>query len=91
MFKQLNRITPPKDQDTVWRYMSFEKFVHILSENSLFFPRADMFDDPFEGFKPEPIKTIEKEAANQVKNDPEIETMEIFDGDTQEKFLENWP
>jgi hypothetical protein len=70
--------------------MSFEKFVHILSENSLFFSRADMFDDPFEGFKPEPIKTLEKEGANKVKNDPEIETMEIFDGDTQEKFLENW-
>ena len=49
-------ITPPKDTDLLWRYMSFEKFVSLLATRSLFFTRADKFDDPFEGFTPPLVK-----------------------------------
>ncbi len=33
----------------VWRYMDFTKYVSLLDTRSLYFARADKFDDPFEG------------------------------------------
>lgn len=33
----------------IWRYMDFTKFVSLLSNNGLFFPTANNFDDQFEG------------------------------------------
>ena len=53
MSKDLKGIRQPKDKDTVWRYMSFEKFANILGTESLFFSRADQYDDKFEGYIPE--------------------------------------
>ena len=46
MYREIDGIQPPKDEDTLWRYMSLEKFVNILKTKSLFFTRADKFDDP---------------------------------------------
>lgn len=36
----------------IWRYLDFTKFVDLLSTSSLFFCRADRFEDPFEGSVP---------------------------------------
>lgn len=33
----------------LWRYMDLAKFLELLESGTLFFPRADAFDDPFEG------------------------------------------
>ncbi len=55
MFKELRGIIRPKDDTTLWRYMSFEKFADILATESLFFSRADKYDDKFEGYMPESI------------------------------------
>ena len=49
-------ITTPEDTTYLWRYMSFEKFVSLLATKTLFFTRADKFDDPFEGFTPPLVK-----------------------------------
>ena len=41
---------PPPDLDiAVWRYMDVAKFVDLLSTRSLFFCRADLLGDPYEG------------------------------------------
>jgi hypothetical protein len=40
------------DDETIWRYMDFTKFVDLLSTKALYFCRADRFDDPFEGSVP---------------------------------------
>ena len=48
MHKVLKGITPPEDDTILMRYMNFEKFANILATNSLFFTRADKFDDQFE-------------------------------------------
>jgi len=40
------------DSDFVWRYMDFTKFISLLESESLFFSRADKFQDPFEGATP---------------------------------------
>jgi len=41
----------PAEESRLWRYMDFSKFVSMLSTSSLYFSRADMFDDHFEGAK----------------------------------------
>ncbi|EOW9469728.1 hypothetical protein CAG58_14285 [Vibrio sp. V31_P5A7T61] len=55
------------DGDTkIWRYMDFTKFVSLISTNNLIFPRADMFDDPYEGAFP--LRTIEAVRVNNSVN-----------------------
>lgn len=41
-------IKTPKTS-TIWRYMSFTKFMNLILESSLYFCRGDKFQDPFEG------------------------------------------
>ncbi len=62
MSKELKGIGQPEDTDIVWRYMSFEKFADILATESLFFTRADRYDDKFEGYVPQ-SKTLSYESS----------------------------
>ena len=62
MYKVLDSITSPNDKSTLWRYMSFEKFVDILDTESLFYTRACKFEDIFEGFTPQLIMDAYKKA-----------------------------
>lgn len=41
--------SPENTQSKIWRYMDISKFLNILDKNSLFFSRADLLGDPFEG------------------------------------------
>ena len=43
--------TRPPDHEyiSIWRYMDFTKYVHLLGTRALYFARSDRFDDPFEG------------------------------------------
>ena len=52
MDKQIKGIIQPENGDTLWRYMSFERFANILATESLFFARADKYNDKFEGYVP---------------------------------------
>ena len=56
MIRKLTGIELPDDADFLWKYMSFEKFVNLLGTKSLYFTRADKFEDPLEGFTPPPVK-----------------------------------
>ncbi len=41
---------PPVDRSCkIWRYMDFTKYVWLLQTKALFFSRADLLGDPFEG------------------------------------------
>ncbi len=42
----------PQDDTVIWHFMNFPKFCSLLSLSSLFFCRADRFDDPWEGVWP---------------------------------------
>ena len=64
MHIELERIISPKDNTVLWRYMSLEKFANILEKQSLFFTRADKFDDKFEGHIPRHIMSIYKSASS---------------------------
>lgn len=39
----------PEDDTIIWRYIDFSKYVSMLEDKTLFFTRADNFEDPFEG------------------------------------------
>ena len=52
----------PSADAILWRYMDFAKFVSILENSALFFPRADKLDDPFEGALPK--ENIKKRQTN---------------------------
>jgi hypothetical protein len=41
-------IIKPDSTDVIYRYLDFEKFEKLLSDNALFFCRSDRFSDPFE-------------------------------------------
>jgi len=41
-----NKLSP---QDTLWRYLTFHKFLFLIQEKKLFFNRLDLLPDPFEG------------------------------------------
>lgn len=43
---------PENGESLIWRYMDFTKFVSLLESDSLFFSRADCFEDVFEGSVP---------------------------------------
>ena len=53
MFKQHSTFLGPPDQNVkIWRYLDFTKFVSLLHSGSLWFSRADKFEDPLEGSYP---------------------------------------
>lgn len=46
-------LTVPADDARLWRYQSFDKFMEVLRQGSLWFSRADQFYDPFEAAVPD--------------------------------------
>lgn len=76
MHIQLKGIESPKNDDVLWRYMDFEKFVNLLATQSLFFTRADKFEDPYEGLMPPAVKNVFKNETYRVEREkygPEAE------------------
>jgi hypothetical protein len=45
----MNNFEAPDGKSILWRYMDFSKYVSLLYSRSLYFCRADKFEDPFEG------------------------------------------
>ncbi len=53
MYSDFPGAQKPSDDSTIWRYIDFTKFVSMLEDKALFFCRADLLGDPFEGFLPQ--------------------------------------
>lgn len=51
-YKRVELCIEPDPDTVIWRYMSLKKFKLMLKHNALFFCRADIFSDPFEGTIP---------------------------------------
>jgi hypothetical protein len=50
MYKSHPIFEPPTDENqTIWRYLDFTKFVSLIDTRTLFFARADQLGDRFEG------------------------------------------
>jgi len=53
LYKEHFAFRKPHDEDqSIWRYMDFTKFVSLLDKAALFFVRSDRLEDPFEGSYP---------------------------------------
>jgi hypothetical protein len=47
------QLAKPHEATRIWRYMDFTKLIWMLENKSLYFPRADRLNDPFEGTVPQ--------------------------------------
>jgi hypothetical protein len=53
MIEKHHVCNPPKDKETkIWRYLDLPKFIDFFINESLYFARADEFEDIFEGSLP---------------------------------------
>ncbi len=52
MYEQHPDFESPDEEDKIWRYMDFAKFVSLLEMNALFFARCDKVEDTYEGIYP---------------------------------------
>lgn len=43
-----DKIEIPDSNQKIWRYMDFSKYVDMLTTNTLYFTRADKFEDPYD-------------------------------------------
>ena len=62
----------PSSASPLWRYISFEKYIHMLLTRGLFFSFPDKLDDPFEGSVAAP--TIERLRSPQTAQNIETQT-----------------
>ena len=49
MLVQVQYVSTPERSASLWRYMDFTKLLSLLEYESLYFARADSFEDPYEG------------------------------------------
>jgi hypothetical protein len=49
MYEDIDGLVSPNNDDIIWRYMDFTKFVSLLDRRALFFSVADKLTDKFEG------------------------------------------
>jgi len=52
MYKEDELYPTPPDNNKIWRYLDFAKFMSLLDTSALFFSRLDKLGDPFEGSLP---------------------------------------
>lgn len=68
MYEEHPSFTSIAESDKIWRYMDFTKFISLLENEKMFFPRADLFNDKFEGTYPKShqrAKVTEASSLNQ--------------------------
>ncbi len=86
MYEELDGINPPDDEDTLWRYTNFEVFVNLLDTESLFFTRADKFEDPYEGFIPQSIMDAYIQYFNSITTENMVEKI-IRENEASRKYV----
>ena len=86
MYEELDGINPPNDEDILWRYTNFEKFVNLLDTEALFFTRADKFEDPYEGFIPHSIMDAYKQYLNSITTENMVEKI-IRENEASRKYV----
>lgn len=58
MFKNHSAFETPSDDCKRWRYMSIDCFLQICRSRAIWFSRADLLDDRFEGSYPKGFRPI---------------------------------
>lgn len=68
---------------TVWRYMSFTKFISLLTYQALWFSKLHTLQDKFEGIIPQLVK-------NKMTSDNQ-KWKKIFNAKEHHEQIDNWP
>lgn len=90
MYKDDPVFPQPQDKsEKIWRYMDFTKFLSVLEARSLYFRRADKFEDPFEGSYPRINVEARQNVPQYVPAEHKGKFMEVMDkiGDANR----HWP
>lgn len=82
----------------IWRYIDIEKLVTMLGENMLYFPRADMLGDPWEGSVNAASLDLRERYASQLRAEitsvsspwHELATLEKWPLSRQYAFVSCW-
>jgi hypothetical protein len=86
----------PTNQDIkIWRYMDFAKYVAILQRQSLFFPRASLLGDPFEGSSTKPMAELREYIMKNRTIEPILKEYEYlpdayFSGDIYKNMVDQY-
>lgn len=79
-------IKPDNPNCTIWRYMDFTKFIDLLTTKKLFFSRADLFGDPFEGAWPIANVKIRENRPDLFKEGAPLESIKKMQNLTYREF-----
>jgi len=60
------RISAPDREESLWRYIEFPQLISLLEQRSLFFSRADNFEDSHEGAMPTPTRRRRENALQEI-------------------------
>ena len=71
MFISHPQLTEPDDNQKLWRYMDFSKFLAILETKSLHMAALTSFSDPFEGYPPQTVIERFTSQSPELNADPE--------------------
>lgn len=86
MYKEHSLFKKPDDENIkIWRYIDFTKFASLLDRQALFFSRADILPDPFEGsyskanieLRPLIYKELPKDSFNKMQEQMRLFSKEI--------------
>jgi hypothetical protein len=79
MYKPHESFTVPEDENTkVWRYIDFTKFVSLLDQRALFFPRVTKLEDKYEGLYPKMFTDINAEMYSSVPSEYREQVLKTF-------------
>lgn len=89
--KKSPQFDTPSNREKIWKYMSIEKFMAMLHNNSLYFSNISSFSDKKEGTlseksKKEVYKTNLLNADTLVKQDKQFQSVKEFVIDAEEQF-----
>ena len=79
---------PANQSAALWRYMDFTKFVSLLESKSLFFARADLLGDPFEGSYSRGNELLRPQLYKDIP--PESLAKMFSDGASFARWLRQW-
>lgn len=65
MYEAHPHLDTPPDNTKVWRFMSLEKYLSLLTTSKLYFCRLDKLEDPWEGTYPKEIRDWLKEQVTE--------------------------
>ena len=90
MYKPHTDWNVPLDNNKLWRYMDFTKFVDLLIGHSQFFCRIDKFEDAFEGHPTKGILKFAESAGNPYATVGYYDSVQYLQGLRKLYYINCW-